>query len=379
MAVAKINGKWHIRFEQAGVVVQQSTRLPATKANKLVANQIEAELRIEIALGKPTQKLDPKPFTEAVEDYLKSYAANPKYRQSTVAKTRGNFASLLFWFKQRPVHTIAAKDVEKYVQWRRENSIKENSIRNNLCGLRKFYRHAVRQHWAGVSPFAEGAIEMPTAKLAKRTFVLSREDEAAYLYELRKISERVWVIAVIAIELGLRNLSEAAALRWSAVDLTGKKLTIGQSKTKAGRRVLPLTDRAVDALRQLATYKGPDTPVFPGDRVRAKAMSQQAIYRAHAKALKAAKVPAFDIYSLRHTFATRAAAAGMPIDVLAKIMGHSTARVTLEYYTHTSDQRVIEEMAKLEKHHGNLTANTGNPQVEAVEPSGKPTTQKESY
>ncbi len=162
------------------------------------------------------------------------------------------------------------------------------------------------------------------------------------------------------------------------MDVKGKRITIGQAKTDAGRRTLPTTARAVDALSQLTTYTGPDSHVFPGDRRRDKPMSQQAIYRAHAKALKASGVPPFDFYSLRHTFATRAVAGGMPVDVLAKILGHTTARIALEYYNHTAPIRIAEEMAKLEKHHGNLAAGYGIGPVTDRERSGKTTTQKEN-
>lgn len=43
------------------------------------------------------------------------------------------------------------------------------------------------------------------------------------------------------------------------------------------------------------------------------------------------------------------AEAGMEIKALQYIMGHSNAAVTLDVYTHVHEQKIVEEMAKMEK------------------------------
>ena len=42
-------------------------------------------------------------------------------------------------------------------------------------------------------------------------------------------------------------------------------------------------------------------------------------------------------HAFRHTVATRAALAGMPVHLLKRIMGHANIKTTLEYYTHVTD------------------------------------------
>lgn len=71
-----------------------------------------------------------------------------------------------------------------------------------------------------------------------------------------------------------------------------------------------------------------------------------------AKAKEQNRVPVFfeDFYphTMRHTFTTRCVEKGMSPVVLAKILGHSSVRTTLDIYTHISDEQKIEEMKSLE-------------------------------
>jgi len=47
----------------------------------------------------------------------------------------------------------------------------------------------------------------------------------------------------------------------------------------------------------------------------------------------------FQIYSLRHTFASRMASAGMPVHILQKFLGHSSTRM-LDKYVHPSEEEM---------------------------------------
>lgn len=53
-------------------------------------------------------------------------------------------------------------------------------------------------------------------------------------------------------------------------------------------------------------------------------------------------------HTMRHTFTTRCIESGMSPVTLAKILGHSSVRTTLDIYTHITDEQKIEEMKLLE-------------------------------
>jgi integrase len=68
---------------------------------------------------------------------------------------------------------------------------------------------------------------------------------------------------------------------------------------------------------------------------------------AHTRALKASKVKAFRIYDLRHTWATRAAEAGIDVGTLASLLGHSKLVMVMRY-VHPGEAHRTEAVKKLE-------------------------------
>ena len=62
---------------------------------------------------------------------------------------------------------------------------------------------------------------------------------------------------------------------------------------------------------------------------------------------EAVLLPDFSAHTLRHTFCTTLANAGMNPKALQYIMGHSNINMTLNYYAHTTSETSITEMKRL--------------------------------
>ena len=54
-----------------------------------------------------------------------------------------------------------------------------------------------------------------------------------------------------------------------------------------------------------------------------------------------------NFHSLRHTFATRCIEAGFDIKTLSEILGHSSVKITLDRYVHSSMELKRSNMEKL--------------------------------
>jgi len=80
------------------------------------------------------------------------------------------------------------------------------------------------------------------------------------------------------------------------------------------------------------------------------AYSDKQIYQ-HFKAIcSEADISGYTVHSLRHTFATRCAEAGIAPNTTKKWLGHSTIDLTLNVYTHVNQDFEKQEQEKLDTH-----------------------------
>lgn len=142
-------------------------------------------------------------------------------------------------------------------------------------------------------------------------------------------------------ETGVRS-SEWSGLQWQAIDFVNKQVLIKEAlvgnritkgtKTKAGRRFIPLTPAAIQVLNEqkALTFLHSDY-VFLNSRGKSWLHDS---FRKHQwkTALKKAGVRYRSPYQLRHTFATRHISQGTNLWQLAKWMGHSSPQMLFQHY-----------------------------------------------
>ena len=160
-------------------------------------------------------------------------------------------------------------------------------------------------------------------------------------------------MAVLILETGLRSNREALVLKWDDIDFVSDFIRVLESKTAAGIRNIPLSARCKAELLRWRNLAGPrfSRHVFPNMRNPERPLKQ--IRGSWAKALKLAKVNHFWIYNLRHTFASRLSAAGLPDLFVAQMMGHSTPSILQTYAKLIDEYRrnAIRKLEDLRKEH----------------------------
>src|SRR6185437_8196697 len=184
----------------------------------------------------------------------------------------------------------------------------------------------------------------------------SVEEEARYLTVAR---EPLASIAVVLADTGMRP-EECYRLRWESITwVNGRNgtLLVTHGKTKAARRVLPMTPRVRNILE--ARWKGAGTPeegwVWPSS-TKSGHVEPCSLKRQHRRALRESKVRAFVLYSLRHTFLTRLGESGCDAWTLARIAGHSSIGISARY-VHPSEDAVLSAVERLGGH------NTGHSRI----------------
>jgi integrase len=235
--------------------------------------------------------------------------------------------------------------------------VRDNSVRtrnNRLSAVHSLFAYAALCH-----PEHAGTIQRVLAipvKLFDRKLVTYLEDDEVDAL-LGACDLGTWTgrrdqaLLDLAVEAGPR-ISELAALRYLDVILgRGANLHV-TGKGRKERRV-PLGQGIVRVLRAWLRETGGDAagPLFP--TTTGGHMSRDAIERRVTLHVKqaAASCPSLQrkpvtTHSLRHTCAVRLRAKGVPIEVIALILGHEDIATTYAFYLH-ADMRAAEQAISL--------------------------------
>jgi integrase len=370
-------GKWYVRFTIDGIEYSQPTGLEASERNQQKAMLIEAKARQMVLDGKADcLKLKSIPFSKAAADFLKWAEGEYGKETGTYKRIKSSFSFLKQHFASRPVLSITPGHLEKFKTIRRDMNVKEVSIRNDLHSLSLFFKYCIKNNWARNNVVR--SVSIPSGADAVRMNILTPAQERMYFdaclwmhRAARFIPSRgkdsyqdLYDFGRLMIQQGCRP-EELLELRKESVDILNGRMQIVKGKSRAARRRLRLTSESAQILKERMKTKGPW--VFPSPEN--SKVHRGVTWRAHAAVLKAIAhrkgAPDFVHYDLRHTFATRAAADGVPAMTLAAMLGHSNLRSVL-CYVHITGADIEAEMLRLE---ALRSARAGGEKVSVLFPS----------
>lgn len=131
--------------------------------------------------------------------------------------------------------------------------------------------------------------------------------------------------------------NEAIALEWNDINRTEKLIQIKGTKTETSARNILLTDEVETILN--GQKKQNEERGIKGRRVFPYSAQQAS---RHFKTL----CPNHHLHELRHTFITRCAESGVNVNVCQQLVGHASADMTINVYTHVMDEFKRKEAAK---------------------------------
>jgi integrase len=154
----------------------------------------------------------------------------------------------------------------------------------------------------------EDRVEIPAEEESDQIYVLSPDDEAAYLKAALECSVDLNDLAKIMLYQGPRP-GEVMALAKANVDLAAKRFTIWFSrkkgKTKNAHRTLAITEQTMPIFEK--RMQGSSQWLFPSQRQLQRKKTDEHIVtlqKPHEAVVQAIKLQC-RIYDMRHTFATR--------------------------------------------------------------------------
>lgn len=200
---------------------------------------------------------------------------------------------------------------------------------------------------------------------AKKIRVLSYEEQQMFIRFLLKDMDSYKFGVLFALTTGLR-IGEVCALKIRDISLKEKTVTVRETmqriknigdgaktkivltapKSDTSVRVVPLTNTAFELCKERVSKYDEHAFLLTGSET--KFIEPRSLQYHIKRYSEACGIENMHFHVLRHTFATRCVEVGFEIKSLSEVLGHSSPRITLERYVHSSLEFKRQNMTKLE-------------------------------
>jgi integrase len=330
---------WWWKFVFAGKVFRESSKTDSKELARRAENKRRREL--EEGFHGLKKRQAPLTFKSASDAWLEM--KKPSIASKTYQIEKTNLGHILPILGQKLLTDIDAADISRYQRKRLDDKAAPKTVNLEVGTIRAILRRY--RLWASLQPDVR---MLPTPDDIGKA--LSHEDEKKLLDACAESRSRSLLPAVLlALNTGMRY-SELRLLHWQQVDLDRRTVRVGKSKTEAGTgRTIPLNDRATKILQFWADQfpnRELDHFVFPSERYGAggdkfeptvydiNPMKPITSWKEAWKTVRRDTEITIRFHDLRHTCVTRMLEGGVPLSVVASILGWSpatTARMAKRY------------------------------------------------
>jgi integrase len=244
--------------------------------------------------------------------------------------------------------------------------LSRTSVRLVHVVCHRMLRDAVR--WGRLARNVADQADAPTPE-RRRMSVWSPPQLRTFLDSVA--THRLRALWLLVATTGLRR-GEATGLTWADVDLDGARLSVSHSsvvvdhavvtsspKSSSSARTIGLDGATVRALRshraQQATERlaggsayAPSDLVFTWEDGRP--LHPGIVTKTFERLARRAGLPPIRLHDVRHSYATAALEAGVPLKVVSERLGHSSIAITGDVYSHVRpevDQAAADQIAAL--------------------------------
>ncbi len=189
-------------------------------------------------------------------------------------------------------------------------------------------------------------VQRETDMRAKRAryneWLKSRSLEPVADYEHGGYVDHVAPMVLLSINTGLRR-GEVFNLRWEDISFGKSLVTVRGENAKSGKtRHVPLNDEAFMVLKKWKTKLDQTGFVFPAD----SGDKLTDVKKSWATLMDLAGLKKFRWHDMRHHFASRLVMAGVDLNTVRELLGHSTLEMTLRY-AHLAPEHKAEAVSRL--------------------------------
>ena len=276
----------------------------------------------------------------------------------------------------RAIDTVKQSDAKEWAIRMSENGYAYQTINNYKRSLKASFYIAIQDDCVRKNPFDFQLKAVLDDDTVPKTVLTEEQEEKLLAFaKADKTYSKNYDEILILLKTGLR-ISEFGGLTLPDLDFANRLVNIDHQllrdteigyyietpKTKSGERQVPMVEEAYQAFKRVLANRKNDKRVeidgysdflFLNRKNYPKVASD---YNGMMKGLvkkynkyNEDKLPHITPHSLRHTFCTNYANAGMNPKALQYIMGHANIAMTLNYYAHATFDSAMAEMKRLNK------------------------------
>ena len=331
--------------------------------------------------GRSDTPFDHMPTLEEWLLYYLKHFVKPSSKPNTYASFRSYICSHICpLLGDYALCDICEAVLQAYVNIKYENGrldgkggLSVKTLKEHITVLRLAFKRAIQLGIISYDPCR--CVEYPK-EVKKEVSVLSVQEQEKLTTAISPVyRENSMLPVLIAMHAGLR-IGEVSALRIDDICLSKRVIRVDESlnrvmtydedgtihcpllyqSTKSSRvRRVPMNETLYAALnvylatmpKQLkADERAPLFRTSGGNVMEPRSIT----YHLH-KLLERAEIQGIHFHSLRHTFATRALEAGIPMKYCSAMLGHASTAITENLYAHASEDQLKKEIKKLDASH----------------------------
>lgn len=272
---------------------------------------------------------------------------------------------ILPYFGNEKLYKLTTEQVQQFINHLTKHGLSAGSVKNiyrTLCAIMKV---AKSFHYVINNPCENVTLPEQTKTEA---MTLSIKEQSKLEATAKAYNTIIGLIVLMALYTGSR-IGELCALTWADIDFSNGNLSISRTRQRIKRilpqdkqsktyvitssaktansvRTIPLPAFLLKLLKKHRLQTGTSDYVFTKN---GKQLEPRIIQYQFKRLLKESEIKVINFHALRHTFATRLLEENVDIKTISELLGHSSAKTTLDLYGHSCYEHKLKAMKKLEQ------------------------------
>lgn len=342
-SIVEKNGKLYVRINYQSKNGKRR-ELMRRVANRKEGHKVRKQLLEELDKPNAEMLIDgaKMTFLELAQHYQEHRLVPPEYvgeRKVRGLKSwkvlRGYLVPLLLEFSNQKIVEINYRDLEEYKFTRLKTPKKLGGGKRSIANvnremelMRAMYIYARDEGWIERTPFTKrGLISKADEKFRTRVLTLSEAETLIEACRKGKRRNHIAPLVICALYTGMRK-GELFKMVWNDVNIERRIITVRALNTKTQtERLVPIADRVANELVKLRANAAGEDRIFP------MVGTQKSFNSACAEA----GLVGLRFHDLRATAGSWLIEGGMPIEQVAKILGHTNYQTTFRHYNRITE------------------------------------------